>query len=72
MEWIEFKNNKYPLFDDLMNMCYDGGCVSAIGEDIEKLVPQYTEDENKNNELTTNFSPFIPNKCLSKTNRISS
>jgi len=65
---LRSERNKYPLFDDLMNLCYDGGCVSEIGEDIEKLVPQYTEDENKNNELTDNFAPFIPNKCLSKTN----
>jgi hypothetical protein len=65
---LRSESNKYPLFDDLMNMCYDGGCVSNTGEDIEKLVPQYTEDENKNEQLTNNFSPFIPNKCLSKTN----
>lgn len=59
---------KYPLYDDLYNLCYDGGCISNIGEDYETLLPAYTDDDGKNNENSDKFSPFMPNKCLSKTN----
>ena len=59
---------KFPLYDDLYNMCYDGGCISDGGEDYEALLPQYSEDDGKNNENAIKFSPFMPNKCLSKTN----
>ena len=64
----EADRDKYTLYDDLINLCYDGGCISDIGEDIESLIPQYTSDEAKNSENATKFSPFLPNKCLSKTN----
>ena len=59
---------KYPLYDDLMNLCYDGGCVSNEGEDFDSLIPQYTNDDDTNNKNADEKSPFIPNKCLSKTN----
>jgi len=59
---------KFPLYDDLYNLCYDGGCISDVGEDYEALLPQYTDDDGKNNENAIKFSPFMPNKCLSKTN----
>lgn len=59
---------KYPLYDDLLNLCFDGGCVSDIGDDFNILVPQYTNDEDTDNKNATDKSPFMPNKCLSKTN----
>jgi len=59
---------KYPLYDDLMNLCYDGGCVSNEGEDFDSLIPQFTNDDDTNNKNADEKSPFIPNKCLSKTN----
>ena len=59
---------KYPLYDDLFNLCYDGGCISDVGEDYETLLPAYTDDDGKNNENAIKYSPFMPNKCLAKTN----
>jgi hypothetical protein len=65
---IENDNSKYPLYDDLINLCFDGGCVSDVGDDFNSLIPSYTEDEDTNNKNATDKSPFMPNKCLSKTN----
>jgi hypothetical protein len=65
---IEADKDKYLLYDDLINLCYDGGCISEIGEDLDRLVPQYTEDNDTNNDNAKKYSPFLPNKCLSKTN----
>jgi hypothetical protein len=60
---------KYPLYDDLVNLCFDGGCVSDIGDDFNTLIPSYIEDdEDTNNKNASDKSPFMPNKCLSKTN----
>jgi hypothetical protein len=65
---ISFDSVKYPLYDDLMNLCIEGGCVTNIGDDFNTLLPPYTEDEDTNNKNATEKSPFMPNKCLSKTN----
>ena len=65
------KNNdktKYPLYDDLINLCFDGGCVANIGDDFNSILPTYTDDDETNNKNATDKSPFFPNKCLSKTN----
>ena len=64
----EADKKKYTLYDDLVNLCFEGGCVSDVGEDLERLVPQYTDDEGKNTENAIKYSPFMPSKCLSKTN----
>ena len=60
--------SKYSLYDDLMNLCLDGGCVADVGDDFNSILPQYTDDEDTNNKNATDKSPFMPNKCLSKTN----
>jgi hypothetical protein len=60
--------NKFTLYDDLINLCFDGGCISSVGEDFERLVPAYTKDEEKNNDNAVKYSPYLPNRCLSKTN----
>lgn len=66
---LELKNmNKYNLYEDLVNLCYEGGCVSDIGEDFDSLLYTYTEDEGKNKDNALDKSPFVPTKCLSKTN----
>lgn len=65
---VKNDQNKYPLYDDLINLCFDGGCVADIGDDFNSLIPQYTDDEDTNNKNATDKSPFMPNKCLSKTN----
>lgn len=59
---------KYTLYEDLINMCYEGGCISDVGEDLERLVPAFSEDDGKNTENAIKYSPFMPSKCLSKTN----
>jgi len=64
----EASKNKFLLYDDLINLCFEGGCVSPIGEDLKVLIPKYDSDEATNSENAIKFSPFLPNKCLSKTN----
>jgi len=64
----EADRQKFTLYDDLVNMCYEGGCISDVGEDLERLVPKFTNDDGKNTENASKYSPFMPNKCLSKTN----
>lgn len=59
---------KYPLYDDLINLCFDGGCVADVGDDFNSILPPFTDDEDTNNKNATEKSPFMPNKCLSKTN----
>jgi hypothetical protein len=59
---------KYRFYDDLANLCYDGGCVSEIGEDFTRLLPQFTNDESNDMENAKKMSPYMPSKCLSKTN----
>lgn len=64
----EADRKKYTLYDDLINMCYEGGCISDVGEDLERLVPAFSDDDGKNTENAIKYSPFMPSKCLSKTN----
>ena len=59
---------KYSLYDDLINLCFDGGCISDVGDDFNSLIPPYTDDDDTNNKNASDKSPFMPNKCLSKTN----
>lgn len=65
---INNDRSKYILYDDLMNLCLDGGCVADVGDDFNTILPSYTDDDDTNNKNATDKSPFIPNKCLSKTN----
>lgn len=60
--------SKFLLYDDLNNLCFEGGCVSSVGEDLKVLIPTYDKDDGTNQENAVKFSPFLPNKCLSKTN----
>ena len=64
----ESTKKKFVLYDDLINLCFEGGCVSSVGEDLTVLIPPYDKDEATNGENAVKFSPFLPNKCLSKTN----
>lgn len=65
---IEKDRNKFTLYEDLVNLCYEGGCLSSVGEDFDTLLYNYTNDEGKNNENALDKSPYMPTKCLSKTN----
>ena len=64
----ESTKTKFLLYDDLINLCFEGGCVSSVGEDLKVLIPAYDKDEATNAENAVKYSPFLPNKCLSKTN----
>jgi len=59
--------SKFVLYDDLNNLCFEGGCVTTVGEDLKVLVPKYDKDDGTNQENAVKFSPYLPNKCLSKT-----
>jgi len=59
---------KFSLYDDLNNLCFDGGCVSDVGDDFNSLLPSFTDDEDTNTKNARDKSPFMPNKCISKTN----
>lgn len=61
------EKDKYTFYDDLHVLCKEGGCLSDDGEDYERLLPVYSEDEGKNNENALKYSPFLPNKCLAQT-----
>lgn len=65
---IELNRRKYTLYDDLNNLCFEGGCVANEGDDFERLLPQFTNDAGKNSENAIKYSPFIPTKCLAQTN----
>ena len=59
--------SKFLLYEYLNNLCFEGGCVSSIGEDLKVLIPNYDKADGINSENAVKFSPFLPNKCLSKT-----
>ncbi len=61
------EENKYSFYDDLHLLCKEGGCFADDGEDFTRLLPEFTEDEGKNNENALKYSPFLPNKCLAQT-----
>lgn len=58
---------KFNFYEDLMKLCNEGGCVADEGEDFSRMIPEYTDDEGKNNENAIKQSPFLPNKCLAQT-----
>jgi len=58
---------KFNFYEDLMKLCSEGGCVADEGEDFSRMIPEYTDDEGKNNENAIKQSPFLPNKCLAQT-----
>lgn len=68
IENLNGKNiNEYPLVKDLTNICYDMGCSSKYGEDLNEMIPAVSlnYDEQLNNARAK--APFYPTKCL-KTN----
>jgi len=64
---VEENKKKYTLYDDLNNLCFEGGCVANEGDDFERLLPQFTNDKGKNSENAIKYSPFMPTKCLAQT-----
>lgn len=65
---IKILNDKdsfeYPLVKDLTNICYDLGCSSKYGEDLDEMIPKpsKTYDEQINNAKAK--GPYFPTKCL--------
>lgn len=57
----------FTFYEDLLNLCVEGGCVSDYGEDLTRLTTTFTEDMNQNNEEAIKKSPYLPSKCLAQT-----
>jgi len=57
----------FTLYEDLLNLCVEGGCVSDYGEDLNRLTTTFTDDMNQNNEEAIKKSPYVPSKCLAQT-----
>lgn len=72
IKWLyEIRKNEemkqFTFYEDLMNLCVEGGCVSDYGEDISSITTAFTEDSGKNNEMAITLSPYMPSKCLAQT-----
>jgi hypothetical protein len=61
-------NNKdgeqYPLIKDLTNICYDMGCTSQYGEDLEDIVPSVSKEYDTQLTNAKGKGPYYPTKCL--------
>lgn len=67
-KFAEFYNkssiNDYPLKNDLLSVCYELGCSSDNGEDLQQIVPKISDtyDDKANN--SKGKAPYFPTKCL--------
>lgn len=62
---FEIINSKQFLFKgDQQNTCFNHGCISDTGEDINALIPKYSNKENTMEGNSDGKSPYIPRKCL--------
>jgi hypothetical protein len=55
---------EYPFIKDMSYMCFNMGCVSEYGEDLDEIVPTVgnTYDEQLSNARSK--GPYFPTKCL--------
>lgn len=55
---------EYPFIKDMSYMCFNMGCVSEYGEDLDEIVPTVgnTYDEQLSNARAK--GPYFPTKCL--------
>jgi hypothetical protein len=59
------KNKKQYLFKhDQQNICYNHGCISEVGENLDSLIPGYSSSEVIMNNNVNSKSPYMPKKCL--------
>jgi len=67
--YYNMKNDKnYPLYNDLTSICYDLGCNSDVGEDLQEIIPKLSDnyDDLVNNAKAK--APYFPTKCLRASN----
>jgi len=67
-ELIQSLNDKdsreYPFIKDMTYVCYDKGCVSEYGEDLEEIVPAVATSYDQQLNNATGKAPYFPTKCL--------
>ena len=61
---LESKNNRYYFKNDMTNMCHKHGCLSEKGENLNMLLPKYTDVEGDLNKNAKGKAPYLPQKCL--------
>jgi hypothetical protein len=58
----------YPLSKELTQSCFNKGCVSDYGEDLEQMIPGYTKDSGQRKLNSNSKAPYYPRKCLRQPN----
>lgn len=71
-EFVRYFNSindkNYPLYNDLTSICYELGCNSDVGEDLQEIIPKLSDnyDDLVNNAKAK--APYFPTKCLRASN----
>jgi hypothetical protein len=60
----EYFTHEYPLSKDLYHICFDLGCSTEYGEDLQEMVPSYDKDFEKQVNNAKAKAPYYPTKCL--------
>ena len=67
-KFVNFYNRSsvenYPLVKDLTYMCYDLGCSSDSGEDLQQIVPKLSDNYDDLVNNAKSKAPYFPTKCL--------
>jgi hypothetical protein len=67
-KFVDFYNSKnaknYPLINDLTSVCYDLGCSSDNGEDLQQMIPKLSDNYDDLVNNTKAKAPYFPTKCL--------
>lgn len=61
---LESKNNRYYFKNDMTNLCHKHGCLSEKGENINMLIPKFTDKDGDMNNNAKGKAPYLPQKCL--------
>jgi hypothetical protein len=57
-----------PLINELNKICFNMGCVSDVGEDLNEIVPAYSTDKDQMKSYANSKAPYYPTKCLQTQN----
>lgn len=67
-KFVEFYNKSsikdYPLKNDLLSVCYELGCSSDNGEDLQEIVPKISDNFDDRVNNAKGKAPYFPTKCL--------
>ena len=67
-KFVEFYNSSskrdYPLKNDLLSVCYELGCSSDNGEDLQEIVPKISDNFDDRVNNAKGKAPYFPTKCL--------